>query len=927
MNQAFIQPAPTLGDKFLSPVLLYLTGKPYFFSADGEISIITNKILHGMKENTPLLVCHAPYTKQRTGINFDNALDILELFAFVHPTKFCVPTPVGILKSLGQAVPEAPDDILLSLLESVNYLLSDLTAQSKDQKRILDLAHAMGLQGRGWQWTPIIFKAFGQNYDYTLPPEMRPTYNVWNHLPEWSEHPRYELGTQHPLTGEETRTRLQGILEKSNDKEQRSNQVNYTTRLSNNFKAKEAEHEPHITLAEAGTGVGKTLGYLTPAVVWTEKNQSPVWISTFTKNLQQQIDSELTKIYPDPRVKESKVTIRKGRENYLCLLNFEEQALSSHLMQNPKAAIASGIIARWISQTSDGDLSGADFSGWLTHLLGAQYTNGLADKRGECIYAACDHYQKCFAERVIRKAQSTPLVIANHATVMIQTATANHNDNTPNRYIFDEGHHLFHAADDVFCIHITGQNAHELRRWILGPEAGRKTRARGLKKRIESILPEHTAIQDYLYRILNAALILPPEHWLKNLNNTGHKTNFEKFTIALKTQIMTRIQNTPSAYSLETSLFPLSDEVQNLIEPVIQDLKNLLNPLKKMALHLEKILTEDMDKYNADQRKRIDILLQSLIKKSQYQIEPWINTLQSLIQNTTDPDFIDWIEIEKIDGKIFDIGLYRHSLNPMKNFAQALKPHLHSAIITSATLRDKTATDDNINSWQSAIELTGTNFLTEQPEHFSIPSPFSYKEQTKILIVNDVDNNKIEELSSAYKHLFKASQGGALGLFTSISRLKSVYEKIETEMANDDLTLYSQHIDGVDTGTLIDMFRDDIHSCLLGTDAVRDGVDIPGESLRLIVFDRVPWPRPTILHKARREIFGKKQYDEQLTRLKLKQAFGRLIRKSTDRGIFIMLDKAMPSRLFSAFPDTVMIEKIGIQEAIHITKDFLNKEQ
>jgi ATP-dependent DNA helicase DinG len=137
------------------------------------------------------------------------------------------------------------------------------------------------------------------------------------------------------------------------------------------------------------------------------------------------------------------------------------------------------------------------------------------------------------------------------------------------------------------------------------------------------------------------------------------------------------------------------------------------------------------------------------------------------------------------------------------------------------------------------------------------------------------------------------------------------------------LHLYAQHVDAMDNGTLVDIFKDDVNACLLGTDAVRDGVDVPGDSLRLIVFDRVPWPRPTILHRARREAFGKKQYDDRLTRLKLKQAFGRLIRRSGDRGVFVMLDSMLPSRLYGAFPPGVPVEKMGLSEAAAEIKKFL----
>ena len=191
-------------------------------------------------------------------------------------------------------------------------------------------------------------------------------------------------------------------------------------------------------------------------------------------------------------------------------------------------------------------------------------------------------------------------------------------------------------------------------------------------------------------------------------------------------------------------------------------------------------------------------------------------------------------------------------------------------------------------------------------------------------MINDVSKNDLEQVSGAYKNLMLASQGGAIGLFTAISRLKAVHEKIKLPLNDEDIHLYAQHMDKMGAGTLVDIFRDDEHACLLGTDAIRDGVDVPGNSLRMIIFDRVPWPRPTILHKARREAFGQKQYDDRLTRMKLKQAYGRLIRRADDKGIFVMLDSGMPSRLHGAFPEGVEIERVGLAEAITKTKEFLH---
>jgi ATP-dependent DNA helicase DinG len=128
-------------------------------------------------------------------------------------------------------------------------------------------------------------------------------------------------------------------------------------------------------------------------------------------------------------------------------------------------------------------------------------------------------------------------------------------------------------------------------------------------------------------------------------------------------------------------------------------------------------------------------------------------------------------------------------------------------------------------------------------------------------------------------------------------------------------------VDPLEIGALIDVFRAEEDSCLLGTDAVRDGVDVPGRALRLIVFDRVPWPRPDLLHKARRERFGR-AYDDALARARIAQAFGRLIRRGDDRGVFVLLDAAAPTRLFGSLPPGIEVERMGLADAVEAVEGF-----
>ena len=289
------------------------------------------------------------------------------------------------------------------------------------------------------------------------------------------------------------------------------------------------------------------------------------------------------------------------------------------------------------------------------------------------------------------------------------------------------------------------------------------------------------------------------------------------------------------------------------------------------------------------------------------------------LTNNSSAEFVDFMSVDRYEGRDYDVGLHRHFIDPTKPFAENVLNHSHGAVITSATLRDQM-------NWDFATARTGLNYILEPPSQTEVPSPFNYIKQTRVFIVSDIDKNNLDQLATAYRELMVASGGGALGLFTSIFRLRQVHQRLVQRPEMDKLMLLAQHVDPLDTGTLVDIFREEENACLLGTDAVRDGIDVPGQSLRLMIYDRVPWPRPTILHKARKNYFELEKtdfkYDDALTRLKLKQAFGRLIRQIDDHGIFIILDRAMPSRLESSFPEGIEIQRLGLAETIKEVKNF-----
>jgi ATP-dependent DNA helicase DinG len=297
-------------------------------------------------------------------------------------------------------------------------------------------------------------------------------------------------------------------------------------------------------------------------------------------------------------------------------------------------------------------------------------------------------------------------------------------------------------------------------------------------------------------------------------------------------------------------------------------------------------------------------------------LSAWI-ALAARLGGPADPDFVDWLAVERVDGREYDIGIHRRWLDPTRPLAETVLKPAHGVIVTSATLRGS-------EDWNAAEARTGVCHLDHPAERFSAESPFDYAANSEVLVVTDLKRGDVAQLAGAYSRLIEAAGGGTLGLFTAIQRLKGVHARIADRLARAGLPLYAQHVDPIDTGTLVDIFRDDPRASLLGTDALRDGVDVPGESLRLVVMEGVPWPRPTVLHAARRAVAGGSAYDDRVVRARLAQAFGRLIRRKEDRGMFVLLSAATPSRLLAAFPPGVPIRRVPLAEAIELVRSGLS---
>ena len=866
-------------------------------SREGEVREASRGEAIARAAETPHIILNAPLVGQRLGYPELSGLDLLELFAFVHPARFAVPTAAGLSRAVGLEPPASEAEAAAALRGIAERLLGILADPAWREREGAWTSNAT-LHRLGWGWAPLIGARLER-------PE-RGERMLFARLKQWEEagdRPPPRTVSVDPGDATAKLDRLTGRAEV------REGQRAMTEAVTSVFAPKRAKDAPNLLLAEAGTGIGKTLAYLAPASLWAEQSGGTVWVSTFTKALQRQLDAEGPKLFADAEERARRIVVRKGRENYLCLLNLEDALQGAF---SGRAAILAQLVGRWAAYTKDGDMVGGDLPGWLPSLFRRAGATALTDRRGECVYAGCPHYRRCFIERAERASREADIVIANHALVMVNAAQTR--EDAAGRILFDEGHHLFDAADSTFAVAFGGQEAIELRRWIVGAEGRSRGRRRGLAARLMDVASYDEEGALALDAAVVVAKALPSDGWLQRLVEGAPFGPIEALLSEVRGMVYARAKAQEAGYGLETELAEPDGALVSSAAAAAELLEALQKPLAALSRRLEAVLEDAPDWLDSQARARVEGAIRGLSWRRET-LAAWI-ALLARIGGEADPEFVDWLAVERVDGREYDVAIHRRWLDPTKPLAAAVLAPADGVLVTSATLRGG-------EGWPAAEARTGALHLPAPAAHFEAESPFDYAGCSEVLIVTDVKAGDIASLAGAYARLIEAAGGGTLGLFTAIQRLKAVHARIADRLARAGLPLLAQHVDPIDAGTLVDIFRDDPRASLLGTDALRDGVDVPGESLRLVVMERVPWPRPTVLHAARRMAGGGSAYDDRVVRARLAQAFGRLIRRQADTGVFVILSAAMPSRLLSAFPPGVPVRRVPLDVALARVEQIL----
>ena len=559
------------------PALHATHGGIWLAAPDGEVRGLGRGEAIARAAETPAIMLNAPLIGHRLGYPELSGLDLLELFAFVHPARFAVPTPKGLAHALGLEPPGSDAEAAPFLRAAAETLLSTLERDWPEREGAW--ASAQALYRLRWPWAGAVADRLKR------PAKDEPW--LFSRLPQWEEKPPRPQPRSVRVGPEETLGQLARLV--GSAAEVREGQRDYAAAAAAPFAPRKAEGQPNMLLAEAGTGIGKTLGYLAPASLWAAQADGAVWVSTFTKALQRQLDREGERLFADPAERRRRIVVRKGRENYLCLLNLED-ALQGGFAG--RAATLAQLVARWAAYSKDGDMVGGDMPGWLPTLFRRAGSTALTDRRGECVYAGCPHYRKCFIERSARASQDADLVIANHALVMVNAARGRETGNAPTRIVFDEGHHLFDAADSTFATALTGQETIELRRWIVGPEGKSRGRRRGLAARLTDVASYDEAGAAALDQAVQAAGLLPSDSWLGRIAENSPWGPIEKLLGEVRSTVYARATAQDAGYGLETEMAELDGPIVDAAAPAVEALELLLRPLMALAKRLEAVLEE-----------------------------------------------------------------------------------------------------------------------------------------------------------------------------------------------------------------------------------------------------------------------------------------------------------------------------------------------
>ncbi len=618
-------------------------------------------------------------------------------------------------------------------------------------------------------------------------------------------------------------------------------------------------------LVEAGTGTGKSLAYLIPAIYWAAQNHHRVVISTNTINLQDQL---FGKDIPDLRrvlPVEFKAVLLKGRSNYLCRARFDAMRRSEKLTVEEARVLAK--VLAWLPSTMTGDSAELILMGPAENAVWTR----LACDADHCALDRCAFQRegKCFFYRAREKAERAHLIIVNHALLLSDMATENRVLPEFKYLIVDEAHHLEARATEALSFEASRSTletllrglAHE-RGGLLGNLAGSLRHAdappqikREMQNRLDDAAQDVERAVRGVYEFFNALDDFLNQSAPSASEGNGNYDRQIRLTPGCRAQ--------PGWSDIEIAWEDFGGRLARVCE----------------SLGRVQRAWSDLDEYQMPSHADLEMELAFAVRR----VDETRAQMHALVAQPQS-NGIYWANLKKNGG---DISLHAAPLYVGERLQKQLFADKSATILTSATL----AVDNRFNHIKSRLGIG------DWADELTVGSPFDFARAAIVYIPTDMPEpgqpGYQKAIESTLIELLPATQGRALVLFTSHAQLQNTYRAITRPLEEEEIVVIAQNLDG-SRRQVLETFKTQERTVLLGTKSFWEGVDVVGEALSCLVIARLPFSVPSDpIFAARSETFDDAfgQYAVPEAVLRFRQGFGRLIRSKTDRGIVVVLDK------------------------------------
>ncbi|HVP18827.1 MAG TPA: helicase C-terminal domain-containing protein, partial [Spirochaetia bacterium] len=676
--------------------------------------------------------------------------------------------------------------------------------------------------------------------------------------------------------------------------EERKSQVAMLRLVCRSFNGDE------LSAAEAGTGVGKSLAYLLPAMAWALGNNERVIISTNTINLQQQLMDKDIPLVKRILGEDPKVVLVKGRRNYLCLHRLNEALDEMSLFDERDPEIVA--VREWARTTETGSRTDLSF------FPSEDSWSRVCSESDACLGLRCSHREGCFVLKARREAASARILVANHhllfSDLAFRLAGSGFDDPAVlppfRRVIFDEAHNVEKAATSFFSRSFSRFALQRFLNRIYRRGRGGRADAGSARGRTRGHLVMLTrVIGRGEMKGKGPDLVDDIREKAEELDRACLELMADETSILLDSGSAVEFldQAGPALGALAGALRRLGDFFEEIFDRVSaketsQDTQNTVWDCKVQLARLAGI-ADLCDRFRAAEPGRNDIFWVESIKGRGEGEEG--GTRSQSVRFVITP---------------LDIG-------PLMK--EAVFEPIKTAVFTSATL----TVAGSFSFWAGRIGLDRPG--GREPLLQTFPSPFNYEENVLLGAPTDApppDSASYKSFLSGFiARALQSSRGAGLVLFTSYSLLRETHAVVAPLLAQRGIRILRQGDD--DRARLLDAFRAERSSVLFATDSFWEGVDAPGETLEMVVLCRLPFRVPTEpVLKARMAAiemrggnpFGELSLPDAVVRLR--QGFGRLMRRHDDRGVVLILDSRIVTKSYgSVFLESLPRTRLVIDTA------------